>query len=269
MISFFSQFGIFTFPQDVNNSIIYTMKTTLIRISEASRKKLEDSKRQTGKSFVNLIDDVLGVDEYTLLDEGVHEWVTQHNAPFPPSVSPTRSYSPLPKPSPAVIDAQLLMCWQHELHRRSKNKKTITNIKDIVLSRKELLRAVRQKMRLGYYPTKAQAPVQTDSDYTTWATLYPQWFRNHQKSKSSFQVSCDNRLASLVKQGFLTRIEDGLYQLSSLYPLYQYQNAWIAITGVTLLPPQQGLEIPRLATITPIVHTLHHESSLTFGELFL
>ena len=263
---FFSCFCVFACPHSVNTCIICAMRTTLIRISEASRKRLEDSKRETGKSFVNLVDDVLGVDEYTLRDEELNEWVQQDDSPSPPPVSPTRAYAPLPKPSPAVIDAQLLMCWQHELNRRSK-KKNATKIQDILLSRKELLRAVRQKIRLGYYPTKPHAPVQPDSDHITWATLYPQWFKNNHKSRSAFQVFCDNRLASLVKQGFLRRVEDGLYRLSSLYPLYQYKNEWAAITGVTLLPPQQGLEIPRLVSITPTAQRLRHGDSLIFGEV--
>ena len=59
---------------DVNNDIIYDMASYHIRISEASRNRLEESRRQTGKSFGRLVDEALGIDEYTLSDEKINEW---------------------------------------------------------------------------------------------------------------------------------------------------------------------------------------------------
>ena len=242
------------------------MQSYHVRISAASRKKLEESKRQTGKSFSRLIDETLGVDEYTVSDEQINEWVQEGEFTSPPKVKPTKPYSPLPKPCPAVIDAQILMCWQHEARRRfRRNKKTSAAIESISLTRKELLKAVRQKIRLGYYPIKADAPIQLDSKRRTWGEVYPKWFKNHQKNRSEFEIYFDNRLAALIKQGLLSRVEDGLYKLNALYPGRKYLKEWAVIAAVTLLPPQEGLDIPHIVKVYPVASALRHASLLTFG----
>ena len=104
------------------------MESYHIRISEASRKQLEQLKRQTGKSFSRLIDETLDVNEYTLSDEQINHWVKEGEFTSPPKVKPAKTYSPLPKPCPAVIDAQILWCWKHEFNKRSRRKKTFTQI---------------------------------------------------------------------------------------------------------------------------------------------
>ena len=158
------------------------------------------------------------------------------------------------------------MCWQHEAHRRHRrDKKTPTAIESISLTRKELLKAVRQKIRRGYYPTKAHAPIQLDSKRRTWGEVYPKWFKNHQKNRSEFEIYFDNRLAALLRQGLLSRVEDGLYKLNALYPGRKYQKEWAVITAVTLLPPQEGLDIPHLVKVYPIASALRHASLLTFA----
>ena len=218
-----------------------------IRISEASRNRLEESRRQTGKSFGRLIDEALGVDEYTVSDEKINEWVKEGESTSPPKVKPAKTYSPLPKPCSAIIDAQILMCWEHQKNRIYRNKrKPMDALGGISLTRKELLKAVRQKIKLGYYPRKAHAPIQLSPHHRTWGEVYPDWFKNHQKSRSQFQIYFDNRLTALVKQGLLTRVEDGLYKLNALYPEYRYQNEWAVIRGVTLLAPQEGLNITHM-----------------------
>ena len=175
------------------------MESYHIRISEASRKQLERLKQQTGKSFSCLIDETLDVDEYTLADEQINNWVKEGEFTSPPKVKPNKTYSPLPKPCSAVIDAQLLMCWRHEFTKRSRRKKTSTDIDNIVLTRKELIRAVRQKINQGYFPQKADAPIQLDAKHRTWGEVYPEWFKNHQKSRSQSQIYFDNRLTALVQ----------------------------------------------------------------------
>ena len=60
------------------------MQSYHVRISAASRKRLEESKRQTGKSFSRLIDETLGVDENTLSDEQINEWVQEGEFTPPP-----------------------------------------------------------------------------------------------------------------------------------------------------------------------------------------
>ena len=237
------------------------MQSYHVRISEASRKRLEESKRETGKSFSRLIDETLGVDEYTLSDGQINEWVREGEFTSPPKVNPTKPYSPLPKPCHAVIDAQILMCWQHEAGRRfRRNKNTSAAVESISLTRTELLKAVRQKIRLGYYPTKAHAPIQLSPQHRTWGEVYPGWFKNHQKSRSQFQIYFDNRLTALVKQGLLTRVEDGLYKMNSLYPERIYQNEWAVIRGVTLLPPQEGLAIPQLVKASLVGNDVKHDA---------
>lgn len=223
------------------------MASSHIRISEASRTLLEDAREQTGKSYVRLLDEALGIDAYTLADTQINEWVRDGEFTKSPETKPATSYSPLPKPTPAVIDAQILMCWEHQKDRIYVNRhKPADALKDISLTRKELLKAVRQKMKLGYYPTKAHAPLQLDSTQRTWGEVYPDWFKQHQKRRSQFQIYFDNRLTALVKQGLLQRVEDGLYKLNALYPERMHQNTWAAIRGITLLPPQEGLEIPHM-----------------------
>ena len=222
------------------------MQTYHVRVSQASRNNLEESKRQTGKSFVRLIDDALGVDEYTIVDATIDEWVREGKFTLPPKVRPTHSHSSLLKPCSTIIDAQILMCWRYESLRLSKPKKTAVHLGRITLTRKKLIRAVRQKIRLGYYPVKSKTPVQSDSKYRTWGEVYLEWFKHHRKNRSEFCIYFDNRLTALVKQGFLFRTEPGLYKLSSLYPLRRYRNEWAVIEGVTLLPPQKELNIPNI-----------------------
>ena len=185
----------------------------------------------------------------------------------PPEGKTTEPYSPLPKPCPAVIDAQILMCWQHKTRRRfRRNKKTFAAIESISLTRKELLKAVRQKIKLGYYPTKAHAPVQLDANHRTWGEVYPKWFKNHQKNRSEFEIYFDNRLAALVKQGLLSRVEDGLYKLITLYQGREYQKDWDVITAVTLLPPQEGLDIPHMLKVRPVAKPWPPESPSIFAH---
>ena len=243
------------------------MASTHVRISEASRNRLEESRKQTGKSFVRLVDEALGVDEYTSSDEKVVGWVKEGEFISPPKVKSAKTYSPLPKPCPAVIDAQILMCWEHQKNRIYRNKRKPTDVLGgITLTRKELLKAVRQKIRLGYYPIKADAPIQLDSKRRTWGEVYPEWFKNHQKSRSQFQIYFDNRLIALVKQGLLSRIQDGLFKLATLYPLHRYENQWAVIKGVTLLPPQKDLDIPHIMKASPVDKALTHESLLTLSH---
>ena len=237
------------------------MRSYHVRISEASRNRLEESRKQTGKSFLRLVDESLGVDEYTSLDEKVDVWVKEGEFTSAPKVKPAKAYSPLPKPSAAVIDAQILMCWKHQKDRIYRNKHKPPNVLGgITLTRKELLKAVRQKIRLGYYPTKAHAPIQLSPQLRTWGEVYPGWFKNHQKSRSQFQIYFDNRLTALVKQGLLTRVEDGLYKMNSLYPERIYQNEWAVIRGVTLLPPQEGLAIPQLVKASLVGNDVKHDA---------
>ena len=237
-----------------------------IRISEASRKQLEQLKRQTGKSFSRLIDEALDVNECTLADEQINNWVKEGEFTSPPKVKPAKTYSPLPKPCPAVIDAQILMCWRHEFTKRSRRKKTAAEINNIVFTRKELIRAVRQKINLGYYPQKTDAPIQLDAKHRTWGEVYPEWFKNNQKTRSKFQVYLDNRLIALVKQGLISRLEDGFFKLSALYPLHRYENEWAVIRGVTLLPPQKGLDIPHIMNASPVGKALKHEPLLALSH---
>jgi len=213
------------------------MPGTHIRISEAARNLLDEARKQTGKSYIRLLDEALCTNE-----EGEDGGVTSS-----PEVKPTKSYAPLPKPAPSVIDAQILMCWEHQKDRIYRGRSKPSGVlEDISLSRKELLKAARQKMNLGYYPRKAHAPVQLNAKQRTWGEIYPEWFKNHQRSRSQFQIYFDNRLTALVKKGLLRRVEDGHYKLNALYPEYRYKNAWAVIRGITLLPPQEGLEIPHM-----------------------
>ena len=241
------------------------MESYHIRISEASRKQLEQLKRQTGKSFSRLIDEALDVNEYTLADEQINHWVKEGVFTSPPKVKPNKTYSPLPKPCPAVIDSQILMCWQHEFSKRSRSKKTHADIANISLTRKELIKAVRQKTRMGNYPQKADAPIQLDATHRSWGESYPEWFKNNQKSRSQFQIYFDNRLIALVKQGLLSRVQDGLFKVAALYPLHRYENQWAVIKGVTLLPPQKNLDIPHIMNASPVGKAVTHESLLAFS----
>ena len=159
------------------------------------------------------------------------------------------------------------MCWEHQKNRIYRNRHKPTDVLgDISLTRKELLKAVRQKIKLGYYPTKANAPIQLSPHHRTWGEVYPDWFKNHQKSRSQFETYFDNRLIALVKQGILSRVQDGHYKLNALYPERRYQNEWAAIKGITLLAPQEGLAIPKLVTATPIVNDVKHENYLAIGQ---
>ena len=159
------------------------------------------------------------------------------------------------------------MCWEHQKNRIYRNKRKPTDVLgDISLTRKELLKAVRQKIKLGYYPKQADAPIQFGSHLRTWGEVYPDWFKNHQKARSQFETYFDNRLIALVKQGILSRVQDGHYKLNALYPERRYQNEWAAIKGITLLAPQEGLAIPKLVTATPIVNDIKHENYLAIGQ---
>ena len=70
---------------------------------------------------------------------------------------------------------------------------------------------------------------------------------------------------ALVKQGFISRLEDGLFKLSTLHPLHKYDNEWAVIREVTLLPPQKGLDIPHIMSASPVGKAVTRESLLAFS----
>jgi hypothetical protein len=85
-----------------------------------------------------------------------------------------------------------------------------------------------------------------DSIHRTWGEVYPDWFKNHQNNRSEFEIYFDNRLAALLRQGLLSRVKGGLYKLNGICLGRKYDNEWTIIKGITLLPPQEGLEIPHM-----------------------
>lgn len=112
------------------------------------------------------------------------------------------------RPPKAVLESAILMLWKSS----PKSQK----------GRKEILKDVTTKMEKG------------------WGNLYPSWYKNHADYLSTFEITVDNRIKNLIKDGILERGEQqGTYQLARTLS----KDEWDTVTGVNKLPAQKGLVI--------------------------
>jgi hypothetical protein len=124
-------------------------------------------------------------------------------------------------PTPAVIDAAILRCWEYE-HNNSFFDYEATRDR----TRAEIITAVRKAME------------RTDSGGTTWMSLYPLWF------KESLDEYVDDRLKSLKRRGFIDNATKGVW---SMFSNVIASEEWDLLRVVTeRIQPHKQLNIPDL-----------------------
>ena len=132
--------------------------------------------------------------------------------------------------TPAIIDAAILRCWEHEAVRWQEQKTyfrgSLAEASSIDKSRAEINNAVREAMERTY------------SNGTTWMSIYPRWY------KESLETYVDGRLQSLKAKGFINNSKKGVWTMS-----------WSAITPEEVvflrlvteyIEPHKQLNIPQL-----------------------
>lgn len=93
------------------------------------------------------------------------------------------------KPPSPIIDASILYSFK-ELGK--------------TLTRTEIKESVITMMKESKYPT-------------TWAEIYPKWWKNYKRNKSKFELDFDNRLRRLVKDQFISnQPKSGKYSINNL-----------------------------------------------------
>ena len=96
-----------------------------------------------------------------------------------------------------------------------------------------------------------------DEKQECWSNLYPEWFKNHTVYLSTFEITVDNRVSFLIRNGVLERAtpqtatEQWAEQVGYKRGAYQLARAlskdeWDIVTGVHKLPARKGLVIPTL-----------------------
>ena len=103
--------------------------------------------------------------------------------------------------TPAIIDAAILRCWEHEAVRWQEQKTyfrgSLAEASSIDKSRAEINNAVRECMQRPYL------------NGTTWMSIYPRWY------KESLETYINDRLHSLKAKGFINNSKKGVWTMVS------------------------------------------------------
>lgn len=216
------------------------------RISKKAHAHLEKTSKQTGLSFTQIIDIILGFqdtsDKKAFKQSAIGEaletpWV-KDAIKTSATVKIPRKYSRVPKPDAASMDSAILICW-------------IYNPEPEVKSRLELLSAVRLKMTQGYYPVEAASPTFINDKHTSWSAVYPEFFKDHEKAHSPFGKYFDNRIRALINNGLIIGVAIGntaMYRLIGELDPDHRDLVW----AISKISPQPGLTIPTL--LAPKLH---------------
>ena len=132
--------------------------------------------------------------------------------------------------TPAIIDAAILRCWEHEAVRWQEQKTyfrgSLAEASSIDKSRAEINNAVRECMQRPY------------SNGTTWMSLYPIWY------KESLEDYINDRLQSLKAKGFIDNSTKGVWTMVSNVI---ESEEWDLLRLVTeQIQPHKQLNIPDL-----------------------
>ena len=232
-----------------------------LQISAAAYRKLSTLVDSSGLSYTEFVDHLLDIGETESLSK-VNEFHLDRDK------IETSIRDSIPKPPQAVMDTSILMCWknhtEHDYEYWVGSNFTrreiifavsyhLTKNIDISLEYRKSIMAnsfgiddkiespVKQKTVNPFKKTAAQENVTKAN--TTWAALYPTFFKHHLNNRSNFEIYCDNRLNALVKKGYIVRTDDGLYSINKNG---LSETDWTIIQGVYNLSPQKHLNIPRL-----------------------
>ena len=215
-----------------SNSMNYTT-----RLSSKDHYLLTSLKQKTGYSFINIIDYSLGIksisnNELNNYIPSIGPKVIRSSVDFKPLIS---------KPSSFLIDSFILIPWKYYPNECIKSRQTIFDL-------------VRCKFSTGFFPgfEHITFPV---IDNQCWSEIYTKWFKNNLYRQSNFNVFLDNRLKFLLTNGFILRVEPGMYKLNVNFS----DEEWELIESISKLPPQDGLKIPYLlkspkGKAWPLVH---------------
>ncbi len=225
---------------------------TTVRLSRSNRDAL---KSYGDANNISVMDDILG----KLLD--IHYFNQPRLSKDNESNLISGSYQKLEKPPFALIDTEILLCWEtdsltHWRHyKASKSSKYAANKlpdKWVTKERVELIGAVRQKMKTGYSHEEKQENMNfhLDPEENTWAKLFPKWFALNDYEKQSLSRTVDDRISALVNKGFIEqqprerRVQvRGQYRMN-LIAINPYE--WKMLRGISYLPPQKHLHLELL-----------------------
>ena len=200
--------------------------TYIIRISKKSHVFLTSLKLKTGMTFVNLIDYSLGLN--TKINDNFIDDINISASKDLSALDSSKSSFKLIKPTSSLIDSFILICWKYYPDIFTK-------------SRQNILELIRVKLDTGSFPDYEDISFPL-IDKSTWAQVFPKWFKNNAYRQSNFQIYIDNRLKYLVSKAFLLRSDKGMYELKVNFSI----SEWELIESITKLPPQVGLVIPNL-----------------------
>ena len=232
-----------------------------LQISPSAYRKLSRLVDSSGLSYTEFVDYLLGIGETQSLSkvDDLHLDRDQIETSIRDSI---------PKPPKAVMDTSILMCWKNHTEQDYEYwvgsnftrheiifavSYHLTKNIDISLEYRKSIIAnsfgiddknqspVKQKTVNPFKKTAAEENVITAN--TTWADVYPTFFKRHLDNRSNFEIYCDNRLNALVKKGYIVRTDDGIYSINKNGLT---ATDWTIIHGVYNLSPQKDLNIPRL-----------------------
>ena len=225
---------------------------TTVRLNESNR----DALKKYGVTHnINVMNDII---EKLLDSESLYQ---PSLAGLDEKTTTRGSYKKLDKPPFAVIDTEILLCWETdslkhwEHYEASKSSKYASNTppdKWLTKERVELIGAVRQKIQTGYSheDRRENRNFYLDSKENTWSKIYPTWFALKDYERQSLSRTVDDRIAALVSKGFIEyqprerRVQvRGQYRMN-LIAINSYE--WKMLRGISYLPPQQNLQLELL-----------------------
>lgn len=229
---------------------------TTVRLNESNR----DALKKYGVTHnINVMNDII---EKLLDSESLYQ---PSLAGLDEKTTTRGSYKKLDKPPFAVIDTEILLCWETdslkhwEHYEASKSSKYVSNTlpdKWVMKERVELIGAVSQKIQTGYSHDNRRENRNffLDPRENTWAKLYPSWFELKDYEKQSLSRTVDDRISALVNKGFIEhqprerRVQvRGQYRMN-LIAINPYE--WKMLRGISYLPPQKSLQLEILKSRT-------------------
>ena len=228
-----------------------------LQISPAAYQKLSELVDSSDLSYTEFVDHLLGIKKTKSLSKTIDHFKVE-----------TSIKDSIPKPPQAVMDTTILMCWRNHTEYDYEywvgsnfTKREIIIAASYHLTKNIDLNLEYRKFKIAnsfgiddtiqssdkprtVNPFKKTAVEENVIETnTTWADLYPTFFKHHLNNRSNFEIYCDNRLNALVKKGYIVRTDDGLYSINKNGLT---KTDWTVIQGVYNLSPQKQLNIPRL-----------------------
>lgn len=213
--------------------------TGVIRISKDAQAKIRDLSAKTGLNSAALLDHFLNISD-------------QSSLPTPVSPPPAPD-SPIKKkrreqPSQGLIDAFIMNVWgASKLHLIPDLR--IDAIQPGLKPYEWDAEVIKRELAFQAEIKKLQVPISRKDilkeTYEAlinrgWGTIYPGWYKALKDNHGDFQMLIDKRLASLVKNGYITRSK-GIYRQHELL-----MREIDLIAGIIELIPQNNLKITRL-----------------------